>query len=545
MTGEEWIAAVVESPPQGDEAGPSVVVWYDPATDKVLDIQVTQPGLAEAPALFLRVTHEPKAGPPRTPARVRVADTALADALRGNIGDVELVVGDISEARDMLASLGEYMGRLESEPEIPSELLGRMFAATAALYRARPWGVIPADEWISVACEDLGITDGALTVVGQAGESYGFLLCRTVDEAVAWMAAGERRERGEPAADVPMQFYMLSYDHADELDPEEVAEVRRQGWDVADPAAYPAVTVLDENAKGRLPTAQDLAGVTAVIDALAAMVRDDPDLAHAWDGDAVEWDHEVNGIRVRLMAPLDMPAPPANPADATLDILDDEGDVDDERFDRYRAALMTRLAERDEIPDETLAAAEMLVEFAAVYHRVTFGRITANQLEALLLETIPAELAVESNEAGRIVAAARELMRLVGEELASPAAHEALELLDDAFVARMVRELENPAKFTEGKQLVMAGIAAGFDMSTEEGVTEFVQAFAQSQRTAAKPKRTAKPKGAAKPKAKKPKANAKAKKPTANAKAKAARPKAARPKAKPVTSKAKQTKKRR
>ena len=516
---EEWIAAVVESPALAVEDGesfrPAVLVWFEPDTGAVVDITLTRPGLANAPELFSRVTEQPKEGPPRTPRRVRVADPALAQALRGRIGDVEVIVGDISEAREALESLVQYMSRMEVEPDIEPEAWARMFRAAAALYRARPWDAIPSDEWIGVECEQLGISAGALTVVGQQGQSYGFLLCRTVGDALVWLTAGERRERGEQAA-FPTQFYMFGYDHRRELSPEDVEDVKRQGWEVAGPEAYPSLTVLDHETEARLPTQDELVGVTAIIEALCSMLADE-DVAEAWEGEAIEWQGGPGGARVRLVAPLDLPPPPTHPEDATLDVLDEHGVVDEVLMDRYRSALMTRLAARDEIPDEVLAAAEMLVTFAAQYHGVTFGAITASQLEALLLETIPAQLAVEPDETGRIISAARELMRFAGEELGSTAAAGALALLDASFETRLARELADPSNFGPGKQLVMAGIAAGYDMSTEEGVAEFVEAFAKAQRPRS---RKAKPKPGAKVK------------PKAKLKAKAAAPK---PRKKPAT----------
>jgi hypothetical protein len=497
VPGLEWIGVVVDSP----AGGRPVLVWYEPSTDKVIDIRVTEPGLREAPGLFVRATQHPAVGEPRIPARIRVADPVLARILDPHLIGVEVVVGDISEARDMVASLNEHM--IRNEPvmaEVAPEVYARLFRAAAALYRAKPWAVLPADEWIAVDCEALGIAGGALSVVGQRGESHGFTLCRTLEDATTWLDAGERRVLGKPYV-YPDEFFMFSYSERRELDPEDVAEVKRQRWEVASPAAYPSLTVVDHG-EGRLPTASEIAGVSTMIEGLTAMLRDEPDLETAWDLDPVEWEGEVDGTRVRFAAPLEVSEPPADPGDASLDILDEHGRIDDLRFDRYQTALMMRLAARDEIPDEVLAAAEMLVAFAAQFHGATFGKITSRELEALLLETVPAQLAVEADEAGRIVAAARELMRFAGDELGSPTATGALAMLDGSFEQKLARELANPANYGPSKQLVMAGIAAGFDMSTEQGVAEFVEAFARAQKKPKKAKPKAKAK--AKPKPKKP-----------------------------------------
>lgn len=479
----EWVAATVASP-----GGPAVLVWYEPATDLIIDTRVIDPSLPGLAEWFTYATEQPNAGEPRRPSRIRVADERLAAALR-QIPGLEVVVGDISDARDMLAELGAEVAQLELEPELPLEVWVRFFAAAAAFYRAHPWDAIPSDAWIQVDCERLGITEGALTVVGQHGTAYGLTLLRSVEDAALWIEAGERRERGEPAT-FPHQFFMLGFNDEDELDPDEVAAIASKGWDVVNRAAYPSVTVLDEELDGRLPTVDEMTGIIAVLEAVTALVGDEPDLADAWDGEPIEWQGELQGGRVRLAAPLEM--------------------EDD--------SLMSRLAAREDVPDDVLAAAEMLVEFAAAYHSAAFETIRAGELEALLLETIPAQLAIESNEAPRILRAARELLDVAGNAAARA-------IVDAALEQRMVRELENPQNFSTGKQLVMAGIAAGYDMSTEQGVTEFVEAFARAQR----PPRASKSKGSAKAKAKisakaKPKASAKAKakaKPEASAKVKA------------------------
>src|SRR6185312_16899252 len=130
---QEWIAGIVDTP-----GGSLVVMWYEPETDLVVDIHLTDRSLGDAPALFAQATEQPKAGAPRRPRRVRVADPALAEILQGRIGDVEVVVGDISAAQEALTGLAEHLADLEQqEPEIAPDAWARFFAAAARFYRAR------------------------------------------------------------------------------------------------------------------------------------------------------------------------------------------------------------------------------------------------------------------------------------------------------------------------------------------------------------------------------------------------------------------------
>ena len=90
----------------------------------------------------------------------------------------------------------------------------RHFRAAARLYRVAPWNVIPSDVWIAVDCEQLGISAGALTVVGQARESLGFML---LPHASRMRSPGSRPASGASAAsevELPL-CYMFGFDHRD------------------------------------------------------------------------------------------------------------------------------------------------------------------------------------------------------------------------------------------------------------------------------------------------------------------------------------------
>src|SRR5437762_3109959 len=95
---DEWIGALVTFPSyvtgEGEPYRPTAVMWLEPESGLIVDSELVRPeqALSRAAGLFHLATREPKAGAPRVPQRLRVSDEVLASALRGSLGDVELVV---------------------------------------------------------------------------------------------------------------------------------------------------------------------------------------------------------------------------------------------------------------------------------------------------------------------------------------------------------------------------------------------------------------------------------------------------------------------
>jgi hypothetical protein len=145
--------------------------------------------------------------------------------------------------------------------------------------------VIPSDGFVSVGCDLLGIDDGALCVVGQMGESYGFALFYTVADAIAYTEAIDEMEAGGDPH-IP-QFVMFSYDDRARTGPVLMREIQTHGWEIAGPTAYPSVWVIDEDRIMRGLTRAELIGTTAIIEAISELIEETPDLPEAWGGGRV------------------------------------------------------------------------------------------------------------------------------------------------------------------------------------------------------------------------------------------------------------------
>lgn len=330
----EWIGSLVEFPGFVNDEGapyrPTVVLWYEPETQWVVDSELVRPehALMRAAGLFHLATREPKAGTPRIPRRVRVSDRALATALAGSIGDVEIVVAETPEVDEVVESMREHLRRRDRRADehdtetrrrgylgggVDAATMGRFFAAAASFYDAAPWEVIPPDEMLGLRCKALGLEDGVAIVVGQLGQSYGVSIYFSAEDADKMLVVSQEAQRiGRIPRDgsLPERHIMVSFDSREELSREEIAEVERHDWDVFDDDAYPRAAIIEYDLASRTLTDDELAGVSAVLMAIAITAAESrEELAGAFEGGppigrpfAICMEHDVE-IEVDIAAP--------------------------------------------------------------------------------------------------------------------------------------------------------------------------------------------------------------------------------------------------
>jgi hypothetical protein len=262
--GEEWVGGLVALPSYvtGEEEPyrPMAVMWVDAASHFIVDVTLVHPreALARAAGLFVHATRQPKEGPPCMPARLRVGDSDLAAALRGSIGNVELVVGATPELDKVVAAMKQHLidqrGGDQSfiGPDAHSTDVAAMFEAAARMYRVAPWKVFPPDVCIGVSCDILNITDGAMIVVGQMGEAQGFSLFASLDRVKAFYKAVDASDQGAG-----------------------------NGWEIASRDAYPSPSAIDTDRVARGVTRVEMVGLTAIMTALTELVEAEPTLAEA------------------------------------------------------------------------------------------------------------------------------------------------------------------------------------------------------------------------------------------------------------------------
>ncbi len=98
-------------------------------------------------------------------------------------------------------------------------------------------------------------------------------------------------------------------------------------------------------------------------------------------------------------------------------------------------------------------------------------------LSCVLLEVFPRKVSCEPSSAPEIVEELRAFWSFVRREFGLPNADECLAILDEEMSRILERELANPRNFGMAKSFVMSGMAAGFDMTTEEGMGAFTRVY--------------------------------------------------------------------
>ncbi len=502
----EWVAGIISSPSYAFDGAepyrPAALLWVETGSGLIVGCELLHPreALGRAAGLFMESARAPLAGKPRVPERVRVAEPELLAALEGRIGGVPLVQSETPELDTVAESFVAHMmeaGEEEEEeesylvPGIEPEDMGHMFAAAARFYRLQPWQVFPPDTFASIRCETLDIEQGALCVVGQMGESYGFVLFRSLDDAAAYSDAVDVIEAG--GQPVFPRHLMFGFEERSAVGKVLAREIRTHGWELAGPHAYPAAVVVDPDLVTRPLGRDELLGVTAIIEATAELIEAEPDLAEAWAGgpprrheSAVET--PVGTIEVAVEVPVWLPGEENRRArhdrrddsegdgdEMDLETILAEGFDDEDRCDIYCQAMMERFARSPESGGEHLEWAEMLVHHIAEHHGLPITQVTPQLAREVLFESIPRQVSVGPDDASAIVDALRALLAFSARELDSSAARKTLGSLSADSPRQVARALGDPRKYGPAKALVMAGARAGYDMTSEEGLAAWMK----------------------------------------------------------------------
>ncbi|WP_153558597.1 hypothetical protein [Roseimaritima sediminicola] len=168
------------------------------------------------------------------------------------------------------------------------------------------------------------------------------------------------------------------------------------------------------------------------------------------------------------------------------DIPEDEsGEWDEDRCLEYREALWQAFVESPEAATAEeqfgqLGWTPIFLDYAFSYVGAAPPRMTRGDLNEILFELFPRKVSTEPDSAAAIVGELRAFFQFLQREYAAPNAEELLQELTDEAVRELEEALDDPAKFGMAKSMVMQGRAAGFDMSSQEGLAEFMQAYSAS-----------------------------------------------------------------
>jgi hypothetical protein len=499
---EVWIGGIATMPAyimgEGEPHRPEVLLWVDQKSLAVVGSLVDKPGtlVGRSSDHLHMVMKEPMFGPPRTPARLRVASPEMAKALRAGHPALDIVCGPTPELDEVVRSMNEMMAESQKGeapfvvPDIAPEAYASFFAAAAALYRAKPWKVVPPDEVLSVTVPGHGLDKAALTVMGHLGESFGFLLFTSAADFQQYLDAAEALERGHAPA-MPA-YRVLDFVRGADVAPEDRKTIASQHWPVASPQAYPRAIVVDKDMVTRPLSATELASMEAMVTGLAKLVGEKKAITAAFEGDepcvrSYTVQTRNGDVTVIIRAPHEE-TPEDGREDGRddgceVDVLDalfaleEEGTIAEEELRQpLEDALCAEFAKSPEGEKRSeLEGHRLLMELGAQHIGASIATLEPWAVREVLFDIVPRKVSVDASAAGALVEDCRAFYRFLERAYGLEQAEACLQILGPRAESQLAAALSDSSKFGPAKALFTAGSDAGFDMQTKEGIEAWIR----------------------------------------------------------------------
>lgn len=493
--GIEWVGGLGSMPAyvtgEGEPYRPEALFWMN-EEGAILGHAIAKPGeLIAFAAQSVRDTIErPMLGRPHAPDRLRIASPQLAEALRAELAGVEVVCAPTPEIDAVFEMMRERMDE-DSEIEqsylstdIDPEKVSAFFQAAAALFRAKPWKIVPSDQdIIGVSIESLGIRDAALSVIGQMGQSLGFILFASIADFEAYLDAADAIEHGEEPSMPP--HFALNFERGADLSMALRKEIETYRWDVAGADAYPWLVAIDGDLIARPASAREVTIAETIALALTKLLAEKKALRAAWNGGLpVERTHAVHthggDIEVTFRVPL-VREDARPPFDLMADLFalgEESEEIDDGARRELEDELLAKFVSSPE--GKVLRAVghcRFILDFAATYFGATIATLDARQLREILFEVVPQKVSVEATQAHSIIEEVRAFYAFLKREFGLRQADACLRVLAGDAAEKLEAALSDESKWGMAKSLFMGGSEAGFDMSSKAGIETWMRAM--------------------------------------------------------------------
>jgi len=360
--------------------------------------------------------------------------------------------------------------------------MASFFRSAATLYRARPWAHIPANRSLfSLTIEQFALREAALVVIGQMGESLGFILFSSLDDYALFQEAARALEH-DVDAKLPRHF-ALNFERGADLSRALRKEVSTHGWEVAGPEGWPWPVAVDPDLVSRPPTAKEVTTSEAICLSLPQLLTQKKALEAAWNGDGppvtttVKVSTHSCDVEVSLRAPheqvIERP-----PFDLMADLF--EVGMQEEVGEDSRADLEEELLLRFEDSPEAQALAELsfaplLMDYAASYFNATIATLDAHELRQIVFDIVPRKVSIDAAAASGIIAELRAFYSCLKREFGLKQADACLRELGSDAVKKLSAALSDKRNFGMAKSLFAAGAEAGFDMKSKAGIDAWMR----------------------------------------------------------------------
>ena len=311
----EWIGGRVLPPffvTEGEPYRPELIIWMDLPDGTVVGHHFQEP---KAPidfgATLANAMERPLVGPPRRPARVRVATRDLAESVRQVVGDdMEIVVAPTPELDAVLEAMkhaprdDRHDESYLEEGRVSVDTVADLFGAAELVYQMAPWKTMDDQQLVRVDIPSLGVHGACLSVIGAGRESFGFILFPSLEGFEAFALAGQTADRGP--IDMGTTLLALNFERGADLPASMRREVSEHGWSVAGPRAYPVVTHRDRDGVPRPLSERDFKVLSACATSFGVFFLKNKSAFQVDDGDPISESYsDQDDLTVRLTYPYE------------------------------------------------------------------------------------------------------------------------------------------------------------------------------------------------------------------------------------------------
>jgi hypothetical protein len=122
---------------------------------------------------------------------------------------------------------------------------------------------------------------------------------------------------------------------------------------------------------------------------------------------------------------------------------------------------------------DDLAGAHWMLDYALSHLGVTPPKMTLRDFNEVVFEIIPRQLSTEAENGPAYMRDIQAFWQFAGRQYGLPNAVPILATLGEKAGERLRKALADPANFGMGKSFILAGVEAGFNMTTQEGIDQF------------------------------------------------------------------------
>jgi tetratricopeptide (TPR) repeat protein len=269
---------------RGERYQPWIVMVTSRTEDLILAQEMT--GVPPSPALIwdtlVAAMESPAMGTPHRPVELNVLGDEYWDELRPHLDEIGITcvpTVELDQWESVFEGLSKHLtkderpGLLEM-PGVEADRVAGLYRAAAGFYRRAPWRKLGFETAIKVECDKFESGPWYAVVMGQSGLTFGVSLYEDLNILKkTWSGRITEEENARETVALTLLF-----GDETEISVLDLEAVRRHGWDVAGPEAYPLVFRKERGMAIRPPLAWELELMEGCLRAVPAFIaRHRPD----------------------------------------------------------------------------------------------------------------------------------------------------------------------------------------------------------------------------------------------------------------------------